>query len=297
MGTSAACMFATIYYSMHEIESFLKQFMNQPPTSRQTLQTMQQTLQPTNNPIMLYGRFIDDAIQIWDAAKLPNNITTHNLTETISDKMQYGLLKWDVEPPSKQANFLDLTITLEDNGSFTTRTYIKPNNLHLYIPPHSAHSQGVLKSLIFGNIQRYWHQNTHHSTFTQVTKDFYKHLTNRGYKPEVLQPLFMEVAKLIDERTQRLSVQPTPTTSNRPQQASTQLFLHWEFHPTDIARKQIQRVYQETAGPVFKRNLDVDKLTVAYSNPKSLRRCLTKTQLEEPAGEQASLQVEQLKQI
>jgi hypothetical protein len=40
------------------------------------------------------------------------------------------------------------------------KTYEKPTNLFLYIPPTSAHSPGVLKRIIFGNVHRYWYQNS-----------------------------------------------------------------------------------------------------------------------------------------
>ena len=104
----------------------------------------------------------------------------------------------------------------------------------------------------------------------------------------------MEAAKHIAEKTEQLSINPRAKTTTKT--ATTQLFLHWEYHPTDIARQKIQQVYKETAGPVFEKMLDVDKVTIAYSNPRNLRRCLTKTQLEEPTGDRVSLLVEQLRQ-
>jgi len=48
----------------------------------------------------------------------------------------------------KTVNFLDLTITINSNGLLTTKTYQKPTNLHLYLPPTSAHPPGVLKRII-----------------------------------------------------------------------------------------------------------------------------------------------------
>jgi hypothetical protein len=49
----------------------------------------------------------------------------------------------------KTVNFLDLTITINSNGLLTTKTYQKPTNLHLYLPPTSAHPPRVLKSIIY----------------------------------------------------------------------------------------------------------------------------------------------------
>ncbi len=61
--------------------------------------------------------------------------------------MKFGDLTWEAEPLGKEINFLDLTISLQANGHTLTKTFVKPMNLHLYIPPESAHPLGVLKAL------------------------------------------------------------------------------------------------------------------------------------------------------
>jgi hypothetical protein len=58
-----------------------------------------------------------------------------------------------------KADFLDLTLEIK-NGHIVMKTYEKPTNLFLYIPLTSAHSPGVLKSIIFGNVHHYWYQNS-----------------------------------------------------------------------------------------------------------------------------------------
>ena len=126
MGTSTACMFATIYYAFKEATDYLKAFLQTDPA--------------TPKPMLFYSRLIDDTIQIWDLAKLPNGITAHNLVKTIESRMKFGILEWDVEPPTRQANFLDLTVTLKDNGSISTKTHIKAMDLHLQVHPTSFSS-------------------------------------------------------------------------------------------------------------------------------------------------------------
>jgi hypothetical protein len=286
MGTSLACMYATIYYSYHEETSIV------PLLSQQ-----QKPPQPAN-PIILYARLIDDVFQIWDLAKLPPPITIANLTPSIASAMHFGSLSWDVEPPKRTVNFLDLTITLMDDGKISTTTFIKPMNLHLYIPPHSAHSKGVLKSLVFGTVQRYWSQNSDRNTFVSTTRSFYEHLLNRAYKPSELDPLFEEVTSLIDSQGQAVGKPRLPTSSQHPNQQTSsgrQLFLHWEYHPRDISRRSIQEAYQATLEPIItKPPLYISQFTIAYHNPKSLRNCLTKTQLQEPLGAQATNHIELL---
>jgi hypothetical protein len=235
---------------------------------------------------------IDDTIQLWDTAKLPPAIPLYNLTTHIETTMAFGILPWEVNPPARETNFLDLHITINSDGTITTRTFIKPMNLHLYIPPDSAHSQGVLKSLIFGNVFRYWLQNSNQSDFISTTRDFYGHLLNRGHKSEILSPLFCAAATTINQRAQKMEQPLNPKNRN-----IKQLFLHWEYHPRDITRSEIRSVYNTTLAPLLSDPpLGITQLTIAYTNPPNLRRCVTKTQLQEPEGERVSKYVEELRQ-
>jgi hypothetical protein len=268
MGTSLACMYATIYYAYHEETSLLPTFHNVP-----------------NNPLLHYSRLIDDTFQIWDLALLPKPFTTATFPAQLQTVMKFGTLPWEVEPPRKHVNFLDLSIHLNPDGSITTNTFIKPMNLHLYIPPTSAHPKGVLKSLIFGTLQRYWAQNSDRQTYVATTRDFYGHLLNRGYTPETLDPVFFEAASVIDAK--RAANPAAPNLSNPHMEK--RLFLHWEYHPRDISRHDIRSVFNRTLGPVIATPpLRISQFTIAYHNPQSLRNCLTKTQLTEPVNHRVS---------
>jgi hypothetical protein len=66
-------------------------------------------------------------------------------------------LEWDFIPLSTACNFMDLTVTITSPGHISTTLYEKPQNLYLYIPPHSAHPSGALSGLIHGNILQIHH--------------------------------------------------------------------------------------------------------------------------------------------
>jgi len=52
-------------------------------------------------------------------------------------------------------------------------------------------------------------------------------------------------------------------------------------------------MFEETLAPALEESgLQVKQLTIAYSTPKSLGECLTKTQLEEPEGHRVSSYIE-----
>ena len=237
MGTSLACIYATIYFSYHEETRILPVYAHQhvvPLVLMPPSQAPKPTL--TVPPLLLHARLIDDAIQIWDCAHLPPPIQA-NFPAHMEQELKFGTLEWKAEKLSKSVNFLDLTISLEKDGTITTQTYVKPMNLHLYIPPRSAHPIGVLKSLIHGSLHRYKLQNSRHSDFTAACTALYGHLLNRGYTPPVLDPIFQQAAATLDRKANQLAPEGeplwdedlTPTPSRR-------LFIHWDYHPRDIER-------------------------------------------------------------
>jgi hypothetical protein len=139
--------------------------------------------------------------------------------------MSFGQLQWEVEEPSRQVNFLDLTITLDPNGNITTKTYVKPINLHLYIDPTSSHSKGIVKSLVYGTIMRSWKQNSYLKNFIHTTQQFCRHLLNRGYLSEIPTPLFQEAGATLTVRNQSLDCGAAPPASPNTQSIN-RLFLH-----------------------------------------------------------------------
>ena len=296
MGTSAACMVATIYYSYHEETRILPVFAHTSvvhPMMMPPIQGPAPTFEDT--PLLLHARLIDDAFQIWDLAKLPLDMRL-NFSAFMKEQMSFGSLDWDVTALSKSTDFLDLTINIETDGSIVTKTYVKPMNLHLYIPPESAHPSGVLKSLVFGNLQRYWIQNTHRCDFISVCSAFYGHLLNRGWTREALNPVFLQAAASLNDKFKRKMAAGEPLWDTPGTSSNTGLFVHWEYHPRDIGRKTIRQIFQETLAPVLAGSGLVSRPTIAYSTPKSLGSCLTKTQLREPDGIRVSSHVESMKQ-
>jgi len=151
-------------------------------------------------------------------------------------------------------------------------------NLYLYIPPSSAHPPGMLKGLIFGNLCRFWNQNSFVDDYIAVASAFLRHLTAQGYSREDTVPLFLKAANKFDTEDQK----QTPTSNNQ------QLFFHLQYHPQDIKWTNIQWAYESTCGPIIQQELGINQLTVAYSQLPNIGDKLTRTQLEEPPGQQAT---------
>lgn len=254
MGTSCACMFATLYYALHERLSLLPRYRSQ---------------------LLYFKRFIDDIFGIWTGCDAQWSSFKRDLDT-------FGSLRWEASSLAHTAIFLDLEIRLNAERWIETKTYQKPQNLFLYIPPASAHAPGVVKSTIFGNLQRFWNQNSRISDYQTVTKAFAKHLELRGHHRDQIKKLFAEAAAMIDrKRTTTPELQRRPTSHADP---SNTLFLHQEYHPRGISRRMIRRVYRETLEAVS----GFDRFVVAYSRPRNLRDTLMRTELSEPEGHRAS---------
>ncbi|EJK68823.1 hypothetical protein THAOC_09967 [Thalassiosira oceanica] len=92
MGTSAACMWATIYYGVHEST----------------------TLIPTHGDnLLIFLRFIDDIFGIWTG----NAAAWESFKRDVN---KFGILTWEIDEPSTSVDFLDLTISISPDGRLTT---------------------------------------------------------------------------------------------------------------------------------------------------------------------------------
>ena len=76
------------------------------------------------------------------------------LWEELKAEVNLGCLCWEFSECSVTIQFLDMNVSVTPDGRITTSLYEKPMALHLYMPPHSAHPPGVLRSHITGNILR-----------------------------------------------------------------------------------------------------------------------------------------------
>ncbi len=139
------------------------------------------------NQLFFLRRFIDDKFGIWLGQKEDFDLFQQDLNS-------YCQLKWTSDGLQKTVNFLDLTIAINSNGLLNMKTYQKPTNLHLYLPPTSAHPPGVLKSLIYGNLRRFWLQNTLVTDYIDIAKQFAEHLIARGHKREKITAIFEAAA-------------------------------------------------------------------------------------------------------
>lgn len=144
-------------------------------------------------------------------------------------------------------------------------------NLYLYLPPNSAHPPGILSSTIYGNLRRYWLQNTNLTDFQAIVRDFARRLIARGHNREVINRLLINSAKRLDLAS-RTNVPCSPACSA----TISALFFHQEFHPRGISRESICRAY----GKLCAKHSGFLKFILAYKRPRNLRDALIPSRLQ-----------------
>jgi hypothetical protein len=260
MGTSSACMWATAYFGVHETT----------------------TLIPTYQLMMpLFRRFIDDIFGIWTG-------DDESWEQFKRDTNNFGILTWEFEEPSTTINFLDLTITIESN-MITTKTYQKALNLYQYIPPSSAHPITMMRGIIYGLMRNYHRQNTKVKDYNKMAKKHFQRHVARGWDPTLIKEYILSADIKIQANNATTQHTIQPTTPPTEQLSNKQrLFIHWDYHPNDITRRHLRRIYNQHCDRVFKTQLGIEQTTIAYSRPKNIKDTITKAKLHQASGKEAS---------
>ena len=143
------------------------------------------------NNLLIYLRFIDNIFIVWKdstSSSTSAQIYFNSFKKYLNDKCN---LTWLTEDRCERTTFLDLTVKIDKtNGKFATTTFQKACNLFPYIPAHSSHPPGQIKSLVFGLLQTYWQQNTIKQDYITMVNALYKRLTVRGYDDQNILHVF-----------------------------------------------------------------------------------------------------------
>jgi hypothetical protein len=254
MGTPMACTYSMIYYAYHEISTLLHKYRRH---------------------LLYYKRFIDDGCGLWNDLDDPS--AWDSFRKDVDD---FGKLRWEVEERSREVNFLDLTITINDSNRIETRTYQKPMNLYLYLHHASAHPPGVLKGMIYGCMRRYYLQNSHRPDYLMMIRLLRDRLVARGHNRALLNDMMVEAAQKI-EFGQHNQIQEEIDSNERT-------FLHVQYHPNGISRRQLREAFDDTCNMFTGTEAAIKQVTVAFSRPPNLKDKLTSAKLREVAGKEVS---------
>jgi hypothetical protein len=218
MGTSTAVNYAVLYVALLKIKTLLKKYKNN---------------------LLFLKRFIDDTLGVW----IPSDDNAWD--DFLHDMNNYGTLKWTCNDGLVDTLiFLDITVTIDANRKLVFKTFQKPMNLYLYIPPTSAHSTNLLKGLISDD-------------YVYFATMLAKRLIARGWLKKTVLALFDEANNSLQSDAAKKNIQQHETTTTKP------IIFHLPYHPRGIQRQTIREVFNNTIGT----HLQDQKLIVDVSRP------------------------------
>jgi hypothetical protein len=255
MGVSPSCMYATIYFAAYE-----QQLIERYPE------------------LKLYKRYIDDVIGIWTPLTIDDDIRWHSFQQEMNN---FGRLRWEFSPRQSTINFLDLTITITNQGSIRTKLYEKPENLYLYLPAQSAHPFSNLKGLIHGMVYRTIRLTSDQTDQSNELQNLVRRLVARGYNQQFL-------VNIINHTYQRINKEKQATTPPEAAPPNNVCFFHTYYHPQDPKSSVIQQIFQEEMFKprgMYKKlpdllnhrkaKLGIDRMIIAYHRTPNLGNLLS----------------------
>ena len=231
--------------------------------------------------VPFYRRFIDDVIGIWLNHPDPEE-NARLWKEFHADMNAWHGLEWECTTPSYSITFMDLNIKIVGT-KVETSIYEKPQNLYLYIPPHSSHPRGVLNGLVFGQILRVRRLCTRREDADTKIREFFDRLLARGHTRDKLLPIFARAEENASEYINRTPAEKEARRQKKLLESQSQIYFHLQFHPEDPPSRDIQKLWKEhvanPSGDVPLQWMEnhrgdqvgFSKLVVAYSRPLNLR--------------------------
>jgi hypothetical protein len=146
-------------------------------------------------------------------------------------------IQWEFTERSQSIDFMDMALIIQGN-SIPSTLFEKKTNLHLYIPPHSAHPPGNLTGLVLGMSYRIRRLCTDPDDIKMKVRQLYNRLRVRGYKPSDLNPIFQRAA----EKALQHNIPSTPqATPDEPV-----IFFHVQYHSNGPPSRDIQQAWRDT---------------------------------------------------
>jgi hypothetical protein len=181
---------------------------------------------PALRPALFIGRYIDDVFGVLvGSAQAANDIRLVYERET-GLAFTIELVHSPSFTRGQSLPFLDVSVCRGSDRLYF-KPYDKDTNLHLYIPPRSAHPPHVFTGWVAGNLKRLARNSSLQEDFTSAALAFYRQLRARGYSARLVNRIFesfdfpserakvfsnyRERQRTFDERVAEVKPRPAPS--------------------------------------------------------------------------------------
>ena len=116
-------------------------------------------------------------------------------------------------------------------------------NLHLYLPPTTAHPPDTIRSLIHGRIRAYYLHNTNSSSFIRECALLAKHLLKRGWAWDDLRNHFIQAHKVLKAAGKPKLLEDSTLTrrekGNKNERGKSNIVFKSPYHSRGITRHRL----------------------------------------------------------
>ena len=256
MGTKCAPTYANIFMGDFE-EKYIYPFLGQCST--------------------LYLRFIDDIFMIWNGSQDELNTFIETLNQ------QHNTIKFDIKTSTKEIDFLDTKVFIDENNLLKTKLYTKDTDTHNYLHRKSAHPENLKRAIPYGQALRIRRICTTDDDATIEFEKLKDNFVQKGYgKSEVLKQITR--AKNI-RRTETLTPKEKKTFNRIPLVLTYNPSLppimdvmkkHWHVLQSDPS---LRETFKELPITSFRRNNNLGDLlnSKTLKHNKVIRPSISKT--------------------
>jgi len=210
---------------------------------------------------MLYRRYIDDIFIIWTD-------TLTELEQLINNINQcHSTIKMTSELSKQSINYLDLTITIENNKLKTT-SYFKPTNTFSYLPGTSHHPKATKNGIFKGEMIRMLRNNSDQEHYQQQTDFIRQKFKDRNYHHSIT---IQEIPDF-NNRTNYLS--------SKKKESKYLLTLSTDFDPSLSISTIINQHWPILFSNETLRQKLPSKPRISYRAPRTLGKILTRAHIK-----------------
>ena len=163
------------------------------------------SVNPFFEKIKWYGRYIDDILFLFSGSE-QELLDFHSYVNSL-----HSNLKLTLEFSKTEISFLDLRISINENGLLNTTIYRKSTDRNTILRADSFHPPSLINNIPFGQFQRLRRICDKQDDFEQKASDMHVRFQQRGYKPDVLDQSLNKVKSVARADLLRKTHKPKPS--------------------------------------------------------------------------------------
>ena len=144
--------------------------------------------------------FLDDIFMVWD-----HSIESlHSFIAALNSF--HPSIKFTYNIPTKNVNFLDVTISKSENLEFVTNIYVKSTNVHQYVEYSSCHPKSCRNGIPYSQGKRYRRIISNDKKFEESILQLHDFSLERNYPASIVDEALGNVSSLTQDEALQTSI-------------------------------------------------------------------------------------------